>query len=145
MTDLEKYKDLLSEHLEQSEEEKLLQANDMGRNLAESGYDISDVVNAHFNFLSKSSLQLTDLKNAHEFLLESVMAMTIELDMSTEKSLNSLYEKYINCFADENHCPSQANRVLHSLLRHDLRNKIQVVQGYFESRLQNDTDYSRVF
>lgn len=132
MTVLKEYKDLLSGHLEQSGEEKLLQANDMGKNLAESGYDISDVVNAHFDFLSQNSLELTDLKNAHEFLLETVMAMTIELDMSTEQSLNSLYEKAVMRIFKELTTSWEREEFLNSLLRHDLRNKTQLVQGYFE-------------
>lgn len=132
MKALEQYKDLLSGHLEQSGEEKLLQANDMGKNLAGSGYDISDVVNAHFNFLSQNSLELTDLKNAHELLLETVMAMTIELDMSTEQSLNSLYEKAVMRIFKELTTSWEREEFLHSLLRHDLRNKNQLVQGYFE-------------
>ncbi len=131
MTDLDNYKELLSGHLNQSGEEKLLQANNMGKNLASNSFEIPDVVNAHFNYLSKTNLELTDLKNAHEFLLETVMAMTIELDMSTEQSLNSLYEKAVMRIFKELTTSWEREEFLHSLLRHDLRNKTQVVQGYF--------------
>ena len=132
LTELEDYRQLLSKHLNQSGEEKLLKANELGRNLAKSGYEISDVVNKHFNFLSQSNQELSDLKNAHEFLLETVMAMTIELNMSTEQSLTSLYEKAVMRVFRELTSSWEREKFLHSLLRHDLRNKTQVVQGYFE-------------